>query len=257
MAPVSTNAVLLRAHAYGETSRVLRFLTEDHGLLGVMAKGVRGRGGKGGTTLSTFASGVLTAYVKPNRDLHTMQDFACTRLRGALASSVLRFAGAAAVSELVLGHAETEPNPGLFRAMEAALNRLEGASEEMAATAALAGLWGVVEAFGFAPELDGCVRCGEVLDGEEVGRFDLSAGGLLCGACARDHQGPRVGPIARSQLRALVAGGSEDPVTYERRHLALVSDFVTYHVASRPLRSLRFLGDALPPEPQPAPNGEG
>ncbi|NNK62687.1 MAG: DNA repair protein RecO, partial [Gemmatimonadetes bacterium] len=41
MAVTTTDAVLLRAHAYGETSRVLRFLTRDRGIVGVMARGVR------------------------------------------------------------------------------------------------------------------------------------------------------------------------------------------------------------------------
>ena len=54
MAPIGTRAVLLRAHAYGETSRILRFYTHTHGLLSVMGRGVRGRGGKGTMTLATF-----------------------------------------------------------------------------------------------------------------------------------------------------------------------------------------------------------
>lgn len=248
MAPVSTRAVLLRAHAYGETSRVLRFLTEEHGLLGVMAKGVRGRGGKGGTALSTFASGVLTVYVKPNRDLQTMQDFACTRLRGRLGGGMIRFAGASAVSELVLSHAESDPNPTLFHAMEEALDRLEDVPPEMEASAALAGVWGIVGALGFAPELGTCIRCGEPLADDEVGRFSQAAGGVLCARCSEGSREPRVGPVARSQLRALLEGDLTEPVDYPRRHLGLVSDFVAYHVANRPLRSLRFLGDVLPEE---------
>jgi len=250
MAAVSTKAVLLRAHPYGETSRVLRLLTEDHGLLGVMAKGVRGRGGKGATPLATFASGILTVYVRPGRDLHTMKDFACTRLRGGLAGNVVRFAGASSVSELVLAHAESESHPGLFRAMEGSLDLLEAVPDELAATAALAGLWGIVEAFGFAPELMTCIRCGEALDADEVGRFDLAAGGVLCARCSGNSSAPRVGPGARRQLGALLDGRVEEPVTHPRRHLALVSDFVAYHVANRPLRSLRFLGDTFPPDPE-------
>lgn len=250
MAAVSTRAVLLRAHAYGETSRVLRFITEDHGLLGVMAKGVRGRGGKGGTALSTFASGVLTVYVKPHRDLQTMQDFACTRLRGSLGAGMVRFAGASAISELVLAHAESEPNPTLFNAMEATLDLLEEVPPELEASAALAGVWGIVEALGFAPELDACVRCGEPPGADEVGRFSPSAGGILCVRCSEGSHEPRVGPVARGQLRALLAGNVSEPVTYPRRHLALLADFVAYHVANRPLRSLGFLGDMLPPDPE-------
>jgi DNA repair protein RecO (recombination protein O) len=250
MAPVSTSAVLLRAYPYGETSRVLRFLTEDHGLLGVMAKGVRGQGGRGVTAISTFASGVLTVYVKPQRELQTLKDFACTRLRGGLGAGLLRFAGASAVAELVLAHAESDPNPTLFRTMEASLDRLEGVPEEAAATAALAGLWGIVGVLGFAPQLDACIRCGEQLGEDEVGRFDPASGGVLCARCGEGSQAPRVGPVARSQLRTLLEGGLEAPVTFPRRHLALISDFVAYHVASRPLRSLRFLGDVLPADPE-------
>ena len=100
MAPVRTPAILLRGYDYGDTSRILRFYTREHGLLSVVAKGVRGRSGKGAATLSSFATGELTAYVKPQRDLHTMKDFQCTRLREGLGREMLRFGGASAAAEL-------------------------------------------------------------------------------------------------------------------------------------------------------------
>lgn len=254
MAPVATRAILLRAHDYGETSRILRFYTEGHGLLSVMARGVRGKSGKGGTTLSTFATGDLTAYVRPQRDLHTMKDFSCTHLRGALGTSVLRFAGASAVAELVVTHADQEPHPELFQALQDALDDLETAAEPAVAAAALSGAWRVVDAFGFAPELVTCTRCGETLAETEMGRFDFAAGGILCARCAEGSSGPRVGPGARAQILGLLAGDLEHPVTHARQHLVLLSDFVAFHVAQRPLKSLRFLGDLLPAdEPEGSP----
>lgn len=254
MAPVSTPAVLLRAHAYGETSRILRFYTQDHGLVSVMARGVRTRSGKGGTTLDTFATGELSAYVRPQRDLHTMKDFACTRSRTTLGRDVLRFAGASAVGELVVSHTDQEPHPEVFEALESGLDLLESVPLEQVATACLAGIWRVVVSFGFAPELDACVVCGEALGADDVARFDLSAGGVVCPACgegpAGAPAGPRVGPVARQQLRSLMAGVTDPPVTHPRRHLALASDFVSFHVATRPLKTLRFLGDLLPQDPE-------
>lgn len=240
--------MLLRAHAYGETSRILRFYTRDHGLLSVMARGVRTRTGKGSMVLDTFVTGELTAYVRPHRDLHTMKDFSCTRPRTALGGDVLRFAGASAVGELLVGHTEQEPHPEVFAALEAGLDDLEGAPPPLVATACLAGLWRVVAAFGFAPELDSCVRCGNAVGADEMARFDLGAGGMLCAECGEGTPGPRVGPIARKQLRRLIEGDLQEPVTHPRRHLALVSDFVAFHVATKPLKSLRFLGDLLPPD---------
>ena len=45
MAPVTTFAVLLRSHDYGDTSRILRFYTQGRGLVSVMARGIRDRTG--------------------------------------------------------------------------------------------------------------------------------------------------------------------------------------------------------------------
>jgi DNA repair protein RecO (recombination protein O) len=248
MAPVRTPAVLLRAHDYGDSSRILRFYTRDHGLLSVIARGVRGRSGKGAATLASFASGELSAFVKPHRDLHTMQDFACARVRSGLAGEMLRFAGASAVAELVLAHTEQEPQPAVFDALEGTLDRLEGAVASELPGTVLAALWSMTEAFGFAPQLDPCVRCDEPLGEDEIGRFDFAAGGVRCSECGEDAAGPRLGPRARAQLECLLAGEIPEGFAHPRRHLALVSDFIAYHVVSRPLKSLRFLGGLLPPD---------
>ena len=246
MAPVTTPAVLLRGYDYGDSSRIFRFYTREHGLLSVIAKGVRGRSGKGGATLSNFASGDLTAYVRAHRDLHTMKDFQCVTLREDLGRDVLRFAGASASAELVLVHAEAERQPGVFEALETALDALAASPPERLPATVLAALWTITESFGFAPQLQPCVRCHAPLAESEVGRFDFGAGGIRCAACGHDTAGPRVGPRAREQLASLLAGEVVSGLTHARQHLALVSDFIAYHVASRPLKSLTFLGGLLP-----------
>jgi DNA repair protein RecO (recombination protein O) len=246
VAPISTPAVLLRAYDYGDSSRILRFYTQGHGLVSVVAKGVRGRLGKGAVGLASFASGELTAYVKGHRDLHTMQDFSCRRMREGLGRGMLRFAGASAVAELVLAHTEQESHEGLYRALERALDHLDSVPEGELPAAVLAGLWTVTEALGFAPQMDPCVRCGAALDSTDVGRFDLAAGGVRCPRCAEGAAGPRIGPVARGQLARLVVGELPGDLTHSRQHLSLVSDFVEYHVASRPLKSFPFLAGLLP-----------
>jgi DNA repair protein RecO (recombination protein O) len=246
--PISTPAVLLRAHDYGDSSRILRFYTRSHGLVSVIAKGVRARQGQGTASMGSFASGELTAYLKANRDLHTMKDFSCRRMREGLGRDMLRFAAASAVAELVLAHTEQESHEALFVALEGALDRLESAQAIDLPGIALSGLWTLVEALGFAPQLDPCVRCGAPLGGSDVGRFDFGAGGVRCPDCAQNAAGPRIGPIARAQLAALVAGEPRGVLTHTRQHLGLVADFVTYHVAAKPLKSFRFLGDVFPRE---------
>ena len=104
----------------------------------------------------------------------------------------------------------------------------------------------------FAPQLDPCVGCGEPLADDEMGRFDFASGGIRCARCAADAAGPRVGPVARAQIANLLAGRLDVEFTYARRHLAILSDFVAYHVVSKPLKSLSFLGRLLPPDEEGA-----
>lgn len=253
MAPIRTEAVLLRAHDYGETSRILRFYTEGYGLLSVVAKGVRGKSAKGASTLATFASGELSAYVKAHRDLHTMKDFECRRMRSGIAADVLRFAGASTAAELVLSHAEQEPHPELFQALVGALDELDSVPTAERVGTILAGLWTITEAFGFAPQIEGCIRCGQVLQDEDFGRFDLAAGGIRCPTCSEGAAGPRVGPGARAQLAALLQGRRPSDLSHVRQHLGLLEDFLAYHVVSKPLKSMPFLAGLLPGEASAVP----
>ncbi len=249
MAPITTPAVLLRSHEYGDSSRILRFYTRAHGLVSVVARGVRGKSGKGAATLATFASGDLMFYMKKNRELHNMKEFVCSRMRSELASKMLVFSAASAAAELVLSHAEADAQPRVFDTLEAGLDALcDTESPSLLPGTALSVLWTITHSFGFAPQLDSCVRCGESVLEDELGRFDFEAGGMRCMQCSEDSAGPRVGPIARSQLEDMISGQVPVGLSHTRRHLGLVSDFIAYHVLSKPLKSLRFLGSALPPD---------
>lgn len=250
MAVVTTRAILLRAHPYGETSLVLRFFSEDLGTVGAMAKGVRRGGSRSGSSLATFAGGSLTLYVKETRDLQTFKDFTAVHLREGLARNLLRFGGASVVGELVLRHGGEAAAPALYDVVEEALDTLEAAPGDQVLPTVLAAGWSVVASLGYHPVLDICVECGRPLGPEEVGRFDLQAGGMRCTPCSGNTPGPRVGPGARKQLASLLAG-KVVPTTRPRAHLQLLSDFITYHVSgTRPLESFRFLASLVPPDPE-------
>ncbi|MFW6206830.1 MAG: DNA repair protein RecO [Gemmatimonadota bacterium] len=242
MAVVSTPAVVLRSFAYGETSLIFRFYTEELGLVGAMAKGARTRGSKGGGAPATFARGVLTAYVKAGRELHTMKDFAPERVRRSLARDPVRFAAAAVMGEIVLRHSGEEGSPGLFRVLNHGLDRLESVEDDAVIPELLTRAWAVVGEMGYLPGLARCVRCGEPLESDEMARFDLAAGGVRCSRCVEDHRGRRLGPGAREQLRALVKGREVDDLRRPRAHLRLLHDFVSYHLTEgRRLDSFRIL----------------
>lgn len=244
MALITTPAVLLRSYDYSETSRILRLLTRDEGIVGIMAKGARSRTSKGGSSLVHFATGDLTFYFKEGRDLHTLKEFSSITRRRGIGTDVLRFGAAAVVAEIVLRHVGEASSPELFARVEGALDDLAACESERVISVLLMHGWGLVEVLGFRPRLDTCVACGSP-PGDAMARFDFDAGGIRCEACAGSPDageiGPRIGPGARTQLAALLAGEAV-PVRRPRAHLRLLSDFAIYHVTGgRPLESIGFL----------------
>ena len=246
MALVTTSAVLLRGYPYSESSRILRFFTPDHGVVGVVARGVRRSGAKGGSPLESFTGGVLTFYMKPTTDLYNFKDFTSSHRRLELGRHLLRFGGASLAAELVLRHASEEANPALFEALEQALDALDSVPEDQVFPVVLSAGWRLVSVLGYGPSFDSCVSCGTPFHAGAVGRFDFVAGGIRCPACARSVQGPRVGPRARAQLRGLLAGEAVDRIERPQAHLQLLRDFVTCHVSvERPLESFQYLASVV------------
>lgn len=241
MAVVGTPALVLRSFPYGETSLILRFYTEELGLVGAIAKGVRKGGSKGGGTPTTFARGVLTIYVKPGRDLHTMKDFSPERVRRNLPRDPVRFAAASVIAEIVLRHTGEEGSPRLFGVVDQTLDRLEAAESDEVVSELLTRAWSLVGAMGYRPTLDHCVSCGDPIGEGEMTRFDLGAGGVRCSRCA-DDGGRRLGPGARDQLGRLLRGERVGDLRKPTAHIRLLHDFVAYHLCEgRRLESFRIL----------------
>ena len=91
MAVVSSDAIILQAFKYGDSSKILRLITRDNGLQSVIAKGAAKPKSQFGGILEPFVDGVATFYAKDNRDLHTLSRFDLTRSRQSLGTDLVRF----------------------------------------------------------------------------------------------------------------------------------------------------------------------
>jgi DNA repair protein RecO len=244
---VETPAILLRAHPYSETSKILRFYSRDMGVVAVVARGVRKTGGRGGGGLSTLAEGILSFHHRDSRELQTFRDFAASRYRRGLARDPRRFAGAAVLGEMVLQHAGSDPNPSLYARLSGGLDALEGVDGDLFLRTLLMEMWALIGELGYTPSVLHCVGCGEVLGAEEMGRFDFAEGGIRCPRCQSGDHGPRLGPVARIQLAGLVKGSFAGDLARPLAHLRLASDFITYHISGGyPLRSMEVLVKLIP-----------
>jgi DNA repair protein RecO (recombination protein O) len=235
-----TEAIVLHAFDYLETSRILRLATREAGVQSVLARGARRSSRRFGSALDLFAEGSAQIYTKPGRDLSTLASLDVTRSRPELALDLERFAAASAMAELALRFVPDDANPALYDALASALDDIAAAEGEAVREAALAGAWRLIGGLGFAPAVDECASCHDSLDAEGDALFSHPAGGALCARCARLHAGGRrLPPPARAALRRWLAGeraplrgGGE-----ARAHQRLLREFLREHLSGE--RTLR------------------
>lgn len=243
MAAIVTEAIVLHAFDYLETSRIIRLMTRDAGLLSVLARGARNSRKRFGNAVDLFAQGAAEIHIRPNRDLQALVSFEVTRARAGFALDVGRFTAGSMIAELALRTLSEEPAPGLFDVVEQVLDRLVAAPPEESVDAALSGAWQIVATLGFTPSLDMCANCHEALDPALGVSFSHSAGGALCERCGASATGSRLlPPAARNALRQWVDGGRAvalDP-NEGRAHQRLLREFFQEHLGSeKELRAYR------------------
>jgi DNA repair protein RecO (recombination protein O) len=236
-----SDAIVLHAFDYLESSRILRLATREGGVRSALAKGARRSERRFGSALDLFAQGTVSLSTKPGRDLDTMTAFDVDESRAALAEDLGRFAGASAVAELVLHFSSEHADPALFDAIAAALDGITAAPPGGALDATLAGAWHVIAALGFTPSLADCAECHAPIADDAAAVFHHAAGGALCDRCARLVPGGRRMPAdARAALRAWTAGETAPPpdLASARAHQRLLREFLQHHVVDgRPLRA--------------------
>lgn len=231
MSLVSTSAVVLRTYRYSETSKIVRLATRDLGVQSAIAKGVLRKHSPFGAALETLSEGVAQLYHRETRELQTLAAFDVISLRRDLACDLGRFAGAAALAEVMLKMAPPAPLPAAYDALIQGLDALVVAAPTAADAVAVRWLWLLVGVLGFAPQLDVCVRDGKAVSGTIA--FSAAEGGVLCADCAGTHPPTRLPPHAYRDLLALNDTRAELPAldaAHAAAHRRLVARFVRHHM---------------------------
>lgn len=243
MADICDEAIILQVFPYGETSRILRLLTLQHGVRSAMARGaLRPRSRFG--ALEPFAEGTVTLHLRDHRDLQTLSGFDLTRSPHRLGAHLLRFGGASLLAEIVLRTGSEESQPDLYCSVRDGLDRLREASVGDLEAVIMAEAWSLVDRLGFGPSLHACVDCGRPLEVGETARFDHAAGAIRCPECGAGAPGRDLPEVARRAVLGYLAGRSE---AQERMaaHWQLLRRHLEHHVVDGPLKSFSFLETAL------------
>jgi DNA repair protein RecO (recombination protein O) len=236
-----TEAIVLHAFDYLESSRIVRLLTREAGVQSVLARGARKSRGRYGSALDLFAEGTAQIYVKPNRELHNLAAFEVSRSRSELAHDVGRFTAASTIAELALRFAGEDAGPLLYDTVADVLDRISRSAPENTIEDGLAGCWRIVSVLGFTPELASCALCHTPLrDADEV-TFSHVSGGIVCPSCSKlVPVGRTIPATARAAIRSWLEGAESSQLTdaEARSHQRLLREFLGAHLSDdRPLRA--------------------
>ena len=110
----------------------MRLATRDYGVQSAIAKGVLRPRSPFGAALETLSEGVAQLYHKETRELQTLAAFDVIQLRRDLAGDLGRFAGAEALSEVMLKMAPPAPLPAAYETFIQGLDALAQAAPEQA-----------------------------------------------------------------------------------------------------------------------------
>lgn len=235
---VTTPCLVLQTYRFGDTSKILRLLTRDHGPVSALARGALRPRSRMSGVLEPFVEGVVTLYLRSNRDLHTLSGFDLVRSRQALGFDMARFAGASVLAELVLRLAPSERDDLLYETLREGLDALLSASPDMAPGVAAARIWKLVGVLGFEPSLEHCLSCGRRVQPGEGARFDTHEGGIRCLQCSAT--GHALDPSGLQTLRELVA--NRVPSHLSGPQILVLKEFIRVHIAEDiRIRSLDFL----------------
>lgn len=189
--------LVLRTIRLGESDRIVTFMTEHHGKVRAVAKGVRKTRSRFGARLEPLGHAALLLY--QGRELDVVTQAESIEHFRSIREDLDAVAAAATMLEAVDQVAqERHSNPRLYQMLVGALRALGATRSPLVAPAFFLKLLALE---GFEPVLDACASCGA---GGELVAFDLEEGGALCRRCRR---GAALGPDALELMRRILGGG--------------------------------------------------
>lgn len=246
MGPSQTSeAIILRTRAYGESDKIVTFLTDDAGKLTGIAKGAKNSRRRFANCLDPFTRVRVHFRTRPGASLVFMDSCDLLQATGSLAEPN-KFAYGSYLVELVDQLTEEgQPVPDVCRLLHEGLDELQRGT----ATSAFLRVFELrlLHHAGYDPHLTSCARCQQSVLSAERAFLDTVQGSILCATCRGVDQ--RLVPIAGQTLATLNALKTATLSTARQQRfsagmaadaVALLGHLLALHLP-RPLRSVKLI----------------
>jgi len=180
---IKTKGINLKSIKVGEADKIVRLLSREHGKISFIAKGARRPTSKFGGRLELFA---FNEYlIATGKSLYILSQAETIENFYSLREDPEKLSAASFILRLVdASTAEGQINHQLFDILTQTLSALKNGTDPV--TTKIYFELRLMDAEGFFPHLDGCVRCKRQITKEpKTVSFNSYLGGLTCTACTK------------------------------------------------------------------------
>lgn len=246
-----TEAVVLRAVNYRDSSKIVTFYTRRHGKMSAMAKGARNPKSKFGSLFQPLNYLQIIFYRRENRELQYVSSSEFVKYFKWLTGDIDRFSIAMSLVEIInrVMHDEEE-NETVFNLLVDSLGALDSPEASPRNTFAHFAL-NLAISLGFAPNFGNCLLCRKPVDLERELKvyYVIGKGGPVCEKCSANlNEDFILSNAALSVLRSFVhlspaAAAEADIEPALRNELANFSFvYLKRHLDTlKEIKSLKFL----------------
>jgi len=251
MGPSQANeAIILKTRAYGESDKIVTFLTDDAGKLTGIAKGAKNSRRRFANCLDAFTHVRAHFHTRPGAGLVFLESCDLLMPPGVLADPA-KFAYGSYLVELVDQLTEeAHPVRDIYDLLAEALRELQAG----AATAPFLRVFELrlLRYAGYDPHLRSCARCNRPVDVAEPGYLDPMQGTVVCAHCRSGGQA--LLPISGQSLVLLESMKTATLAEARQRRFSaataaeaaqLLGHLLAQHLP-RPLRSVKLIAALAP-----------
>ena len=246
----ASEAIILRTRAYGESDKIVTFLTDDAGKLTGIAKGAKNSRRRFANCLDAFTRVRAHFRIRSGAGLVFLESCDLLRPPGAL-SDPAKFAYGSYLIELIDQLTEeAHPVRDVYSLLAEGLDELQAG----AATAAFLRVFELrlLRYAGYDPQLRSCARCNRPAGVVEPGYLDPMQGSIVCASCRAGAQS--VLPITGQTLVLLESMKTATLAEARQRRFSaataaeaaqLMGHLLAQHLP-RPLRSVKLIAALAP-----------
>ena len=233
------NAVVLRSWKLGEADRIVSLMTQEHGKVRCVAKGVRKTKSRFGASVDPTNHIEVQLY-RGKGELDTLTQVQSIDRFPELRQDLELFARASSMLEAVeIVSQDREPNEALYTMLARALHTVAQSESHLV----VAGFFlKLLAQEGFSPSVDICVFCGATTD---LTHFSISDGGTSCGTCRTGFPiSVEATALLHLTLRGQMGAVLNQPASPGTREFDSLATRLLEHHLERRLRSSTVLEQA-------------